>query len=65
MILYSILINWILLSLKELNNIFYRQNINYQLNAFGNIIDVRLPQLNKLIAKFNNLINLKYEEYFE
>lgn len=65
MILFSILINWILLSLKELNNIFYRQNINYQLNAFGNIIDVRLPQLNKLIAKFNNLINLKYEEYFE
>lgn len=65
MILHSILINWILLSLKELNSIFYRQNINYQLNAFGNIIDVRLPQLNKLIAKFNNLINLKYEEYFE
>lgn len=57
--------NWILLSFKELNSIFYRQNINYQLNAFGNIIDVRLPQLNKLIAKFNNLINLKYEEYFE
>lgn len=65
MILYSILMNWILLSFKELNSIFYRQNINYQLNAFGNIIDVRLPQLNKLIAKFNNLINLKYEEYFE